>query len=171
MSSPKFLPIFCHNLSGYDAHIIVKELGYDGKDIEVIPNLEEKYISFSKIINEKLMLRFLDSFRFMPSSLDSLSKNLTHFLETSKFIPSNLMHLVKRKGIFPYEYVSNWETLNETSYSRQVWDAFSCKTLGEYSDIYLKIDVPLLADVFENFRNVTINSHKLEPAHYFTLPG
>ena len=42
------------------------------------------------------------------------------------------------------------------------------KTLGEYHDFYLKTDVLLLADVFENFREVDMNTYNLDPAHYIT---
>ncbi|GFS78865.1 uncharacterized protein NPIL_325701 [Nephila pilipes] len=45
---PKFLPIIFHNLSGYDSHLFIKELGNDNYDINVIPENTEKYISFSK---------------------------------------------------------------------------------------------------------------------------
>ena len=43
--------------------------------------------------------------------------------------------------------------------------------MGEYHDLYLKTDVLLLADVFENFRSNAIEAYKLDPAHYYTLPG
>ena len=43
--------------------------------------------------------------------------------------------------------------------------------MGEYHDLYLKTDVLLLADVFENFRSNCIQSYSLDPVHYYTLPG
>src|SRR6218665_817341 len=86
---PKFVPVVFHNLSGYDSHLFLKKLrGDNGEKIECIPNNEEKYISFSrevvvdrftrqnKKITVKRELRFIDSFKFMASSLDALSKNL-----------------------------------------------------------------------------------------------
>ena len=43
--------------------------------------------------------------------------------------------------------------------------------MGEYHDLYLKIDVLLLAEIFENFRNVCLKNYELDPAHYYTSPG
>ena len=82
-----------HNLSGYDAHLFIKELGrkFNKDDIEVIGENKEKYISFNVKINVKLVgvkdkdgkevykniqLRFIDSFRFMAPSLGKLASNL-----------------------------------------------------------------------------------------------
>ena len=44
-------------------------------------------------------------------------------------------------------------------------------TMGDYHDLYLKTDVLLLPDVFENFINTCINYYKLDPFHYFSSPG
>jgi hypothetical protein len=47
--NPRFIPIFFHNLGGYDAHLFIKQFGEDSSDIKLSPNTEEKYISFSEI--------------------------------------------------------------------------------------------------------------------------
>jgi hypothetical protein len=103
LQTPVFVPCFIHNLSSYDAHFIVTELGYDSNSIRVIPNTEEKYISFTKYISNKFSIRFLDTFRFMASSLATLASNLItaefeKFRETSKEFPSIDLPLVTRKG-------------------------------------------------------------------------
>ena len=43
--------------------------------------------------------------------------------------------------------------------------------MGEYHDLYLKNDILLLADVFENFRKTCLQYYKLDPCHYFSSPG
>ena len=45
------------------------------------------------------------------------------------------------------------------------------KSLEDYHDLHNQTDVLLLADVFENFRNICCKHYKLDPAHYFTAPG
>ena len=84
---PSYIPVVFHNLSGYDAHLFIRELGAHTSDMEVIAKNKEDYISFSvKVPVEKYVdkngekkdklieLRFIDSFKFMSSSLDSLTK-------------------------------------------------------------------------------------------------
>ena len=84
---PSYIPDVFHNLSGYDAHLFIRELGAHTSDMEVIAKNKEDYISFSieveKYVDnngeekDKLIeLRFIDSFKFMSSSLNSPTKNL-----------------------------------------------------------------------------------------------
>ncbi|KAL4143453.1 hypothetical protein QTP88_005784 [Uroleucon formosanum] len=108
LQTPNFVPCFFHNLSNYDAHFIVTELGYNTQTISVIPNSEEKFISFSKYINNSFAIRFIDILRFMTSSLSSLASNLLttdleKFRETSKHFSYKDMPLVTRKGVYPYD--------------------------------------------------------------------
>ena len=48
---------------------------------------------------------------------------------------------------------------------------FGLKDLGEYHDLYLKTDVILLANVFEEFRKVCLKNYGLDPAHFYTALG
>jgi len=101
--------------------------------------------------------------------------------------------LLTRKGVFPYEYIDCVEKLEDTCLPRResfyssltgdtvseinyahavnVWQWFTIRTLGEYSDLYLKTDVLLLADIFENFRDSCVSSCGLDPVYHYTLPG
>ena len=57
------------------------------------------------------------------------------------------------------------------NHAQNVWKTFSMETMGDYHDLYLKTDVLLLADCFENFRKTCIQNYDLDPAHYYTTPG
>ena len=205
---PKFIPVVFHNLSGYDSHLFIKNLGFTKGTIDCIPNNEEKYISFTKntvvgsYTNEegknipiKHKIRFIDSFKFMNESLESLVNNLPGdaFNNLERYYKGEKLSLVKQKGLYPYEYMDSLERFKENKipskeafYSRlneegisdegyervkKVWEVFGMKTLQDYHDLYNITDVLLLADVFENFRNVCMENYKLDPAHYFTAPG
>ncbi|KYN13228.1 hypothetical protein ALC57_14592 [Trachymyrmex cornetzi] len=145
-----------------------------------------------------LRLRSIDSFKFLSASLDKLASYLDK--DKLKIVRSEFstlsdeeFELLTRKDVFPYEYVDcveklqdtrlpprelffsslTGDTVSESDYAHavNVWQRFSIRTLGEYSDVYLKTDVLLLADIFENFRNSCVASYGLDPAHYYTLPG
>jgi len=148
-------------------------------NIDCIPNTEEKYISFSKSIQDeegklKCKLPFLDSFKFMVSSLDKLVNDLKseRFENVKKRFDVNFDMLL-RKGVFPYDWFNSLEKLDETQlppkeafhsklnnsnitddyfkHAIKVWDNFKIKTFREYHDLYMKLDVLLLTDAFENF--------------------
>ena len=125
-----YIPVMFHNLSGYDAHLFIGELGGHASDMEVIAENKEDYISFSIKVpvdsymdkngeeKDKLIeLRFIDSFKFMSSSLDSLTKNLVSrgkklfgFEDYSEL----QYNLLTRKGVYPYEYINSWDRFNKT---------------------------------------------------------
>ena len=53
----------------------------------------------------------------------------------------------------------------------RIWNKFEMKNIGDYHDLYLKTDVLLLADVFENFINRSLEFYKLDPSYYFSFSG
>ena len=186
------IPVIFHNLKGYDSHFIIKKLGKNF-NISVIAQNFEKYISFT--IDA---LKFIDSFQFMSSSLDQLVSNLPKDsfnytdLEFKDLEPYQL-ELLKKKGVYPYSYMDSFKRFEETElpsidqfyndlnntaisesdyqHAREVFKSFKIKNLGEYHDLYLKTDVLILADVFENFRENCLKYYRLDPAHYYTSPG
>ena len=143
----------------------------------------------------KHKIRFIDSFKFMSTSLDNLVNNLPDdaFNNLERYYKEEKLSLVKGKGFYPYEYMDSLERFKENKlppkeafYSRltgegisnedyervkKVWKVFGMKTLQDYHDLYNVTDVLLLADVFENFRNICLDNYKLDPAHYFSAPG
>ena len=130
---PSYIPIVFHNLSGYNAHLFIKDLASystEGANVDVIAKIKEGYISFSikvevdKYIDKngiekskEIELRFIDSFKFMSSSLDSLVNNLASGggkLFGFEDYNENQYKLLIRKGIYPFEYMSNWDKFKET---------------------------------------------------------
>ena len=98
-----------------------------------------------------------------------------------------------RKGVHPYEYIDDWEKFNETTlpekeefYSnlnmeditdadymhvKKVCKDLEIKNLGEYHDLYLKIDTSLLAAVFENFRKMCLKIYQIDPVKFLLAPS
>ena len=104
-----------------------------------------------------------------------------------------VLDLLTDKGVYPYDYFTSFDKFREKelppkekSYSNlteshieddeyeralKKWEHFGIRNLGQYHDLYLRTDVLLLTDVFENFRDLCLEYYGLDPAHYFTLPN
>ena len=248
---PKEIPIVFPNGSTYDYHFIIKELvkEFEG-NFECLDENTEKYITFSVPIKKNIenkdlemtsKIRFIDSYRFMSSSLSKLVDNLSEGIHNNKCLNCkccldyikikneklllkcfncnnhykkkfnqdlikkfknaysfcdndlNKFVLLLRKGVYPYEYMDSWEKFNETSlpskkdfysnlnmeniddidyrHGKNVFKGFKLENLGDYHGLYVQSDTLLLADVFENFRDVCIKEYELDPAHFLLLPG
>ena len=101
--------------------------------------------------------------------------------------------LLLKKGVYPYEYMNNYDKFNDTELSaidkfysnlnlkniskedykhaQNVWSAFNIKNMGDYHDLYVQSDTTQLADIFEQFRNLCLKEYKLDPAYFCTTPG
>ena len=89
----------------------MKVLGKFSLKINVIPNGLERYMTFS--INNKLY--FIDSLQFSSSALDSLVKNWNKdgFKYLNQEFDNSVLDLVKQKGFYPYQYMSDFEKFKE----------------------------------------------------------
>ena len=101
--------------------------------------------------------------------------------------------LLLRKGDYPYEDMDNWEKFDVTTippkeafysklnlkgisdadyeHAQKVWEVFEIKNHGEYHDLYAQSETLLLADVFENFRNMCLEIYELDPVYFVSAPG
>ena len=248
---PKNIPVIFHNGSRYDYHFIIKELAceLDG-NFECLGENTEKYVTFSVPIKKRIenknidisyKIKFIDSFRFMATSLSKLVDNLTENIHNDKCVKCksdlcfvnavneilifecidcgkeykkglnkklierfsnvyefcsydmNKFMVLLRKGVYPYEYMDEWNKFNEkklpckesfysnltmedisdTDYKHasNVFEKFNLNNLGDYHDLYVRSGTLLLADVFENFRYACLNNYELDPKHFVSLPG
>jgi hypothetical protein len=184
-------------LKGSDSHLILKEAfeicGTD-KNIGALPNSMEKFMTFN--IGD---VKFIDAFQFMASSLETLAKNLItkssdkyeKFENMKMNFTADELELICKKGFYPYEFMDNidkfeYPTLpskdkfysslslkdisdDDYKHALNVYNKFNCSKFLDYHMLYLKCDVLLLADVFENFRITSISHYKLDPANYITI--
>ena len=138
---------------------------------------------------------FKDSLKFMSSSLGALVNNLPKdaFKILLKYFTPEQAEILKQKGFYPYEYMDSIEKFNDTEPPPQkafnsklsgkdisnknynhvwnVWNTFKMKIFKDYHELYNVSDVLLLADVFENFRDLCLKIYGLDPVYYFTAPG
>ena len=169
-------------------------------NINCIPNNMEKYMAFM-LGNHLVFLdsfQFMSSSldNLVKNLPDEAFKYTDEEFQT-KDLGCNCgeqpSRLVKRKGVYPYDHMDSFQKFEETElptqekfysilnnehisaedyqHAQNVWKTFNMKNMGDYHDLYLKADVLLLADVFENFRKTCLQYYKLDPAHYFTSPG
>ena len=191
--SPKTwkLPVFFHNLRGFDSHLLIKAYEADLGDIKIIPTNMEKYLTFS--IGQ---VRFLDSMQFMNSSLEKLVEGMNSdelYITQQEFPDPAHFACIKKKGVYPYSYFDSLgkfsakqlppktafkndltgKDITDADYqrARDVWRKFRCTSMRTYHDIYLKTDVTLLADVFEGFRTMCTQTYGLDPVHYVSAPS
>ena len=145
--------------------------------------------------NKYFKIVFKDSLKFMSSSLEALVSNLPKdaFKNLDNYYSPKQAELLKQKGFYPYEYMDTIEKFKDTKpppqkafYSKlsgkgisnknynhvlNVWHTFKMKTFKDYHELYNDSDVLLLADVFENFRDLCLKIYKLDPVYYYTAPG
>ena len=161
---------------------------HDNKCADCKSNLD-----YIKSKNEKLILECYNcKQRYRKKFNKELIKRLA---STRKFCNNDLNKfvLLLRQGVYPYGYADTWERFSKISlpskkdfysnlnmedisdinyrHANNVFKVFKLENLGDYHDLYVQSDTLLLADVFNNFRDMFIKEYELDPAHFLSLPG
>ncbi|XP_023311415.1 uncharacterized protein LOC111692008 [Anoplophora glabripennis] len=152
------IPVVFHNLSGYDAHFILENIANDLPDtlssyLTEFPNLKSE---FSELADDEFTL-LTKKGEYPYDFMDSFAKfNIQSLPEQPHFY-----NRLEDKNISSKQF----------AHAQKVWNTFKIQNLGEYTDLYMKTDILLLADVFEQFRSSCHKTYGLDPANYYTLPG
>ena len=140
-------------------------------------------IYYKKRFNNDLIKKFRNTHSFCNNDTTESSSSE----RINKFV------ILLRKGVYPYEYMDSWERFNEKllpsqkdfysnlnmedindidyRHANNVFKRFKLENLGDYHDLYVQSDTLLLADVFNNFRDMCVEEYELDPAHFLSLPG
>ena len=143
-------------------------------------NCKQRY---RKKFNKELIKRFASTYEFCNNDTTGSSSSE----RINKFV------LLLSKGVYPYEYADTWEKFSEISlpskedfysnlnmedisdidyrHANNMFKVFKLENLGDYHDLYVRSDTLLLADVFNNFRDMCLKEYELDPAHFLSLPG
>ena len=186
---------FFHNLSGYDGHILSLAVAkFPTLKVDVIAKSAEKYMML-KLGN----IEIKDSLQFLSASLQSLAENLrsdpnhTFPFLSEEYPDVDHRALLMRKNPFPYSYMNDMTKLDEPSlppieafkndltgeelsvedytHAQQVWNTFGMRTFKDYMELYERVDVLLLTEVFQAFRNLSMRVYQLDPCHFLSTPA
>lgn len=172
-TTEKFVTFSKHTQSGITLRFIDTYRFMDRPLSELANNLPKESFNHTKKFFSQSELPFVTRKGVFPYNYaDSWDKlNEKHLPEKSYFYKGlgDPSMVSPENETFPYQY----EPIDDSEYEHavNVWSKFNCTDLGSYSDLYLKIDILLLCDTFENFRTLCIDNYGLDCAHYFSLPG
>ena len=144
------------------------------KDNQLIFRCFRSKKNYEKDFNKELIKRFANTYKFCNKDLNKCILLLT-------------------KGVYPYEYMGNWERFDETllpnkeafysnlnmedikdadyRHANKVFKEFKLKNVGKYHNLSVQSDTLLLADVFKDFRTMCIKVYELDPAYLLTALG
>ena len=179
-------------------HIIKHAIGrLKTWSLNCIPQSTEKFLSLLVYIKDSVGLRFIDSLQFLNTSLAKLAQNLTDtpHLDSITTMPDYIKSSAS-KSVFPYSYIDSFTRLEEQRSSlppisdffdfltqqvnitqddhntaARVYKDCNCNCLKDYMLLYMKLDIYLLADIFESFRAAALSEDSLDPLNFYSIPG
>ena len=196
IQNKKELVVFFHNSKGYDNAYMI-DVFSKIENIKIVCLAENKSrfkLLTIKVPNKKYKIKIVDSLSFLQNSLDSLSSELDNDLKilTKQEFGDKFEFVNKKLENFPYDYLNpnnlNEEVLPSKKYFynkltlksisdkkyKKVQDFYKnmeFKNLNEYLTCYLKSDITLLADIFNNFRKTIFDDFELDVCKYISSPS
>jgi hypothetical protein len=182
-------------------HLLFHAPPETGKDFSGISLNSQKMLSFSlKKVEFKDSLAFLgagvsalgkelrkDAEKNLPLTMDSIRGMLKERGVTDPDVVEEALSCVTRKGIWPYTWftdrskfaatelppIDEFENLSESDYKhgQRVWRLFNCKTMRDFHDLYIALDVYIVADAMQGLREDSLKHFKLEPLWFYGVPG
>ena len=196
IQNKKELVVFFHNSKGYDnAYMIDVFSKIENIKIQCLAENTSRFKLLTiKVPNKKYKIKIVDSLSFLQNSLDSLSSELDNDLKilTKQEFGDKFEFVNKKLENFPYDYLNpnnlNEEVLPSKKYFynkltlksisdkkyKKVQDFYKnmeFKNLDEYLTCYLKSDITLLADIFNNFRKTIFYDFELDVCKYISAPS
>ena len=108
-----------------------------------------------------MIKRFANKYEFCDEDVNFLLVNWKRFDETFLLDKDTFCSSLNMKEITDVDY----------RHAKRVFKDFNNKNIGDYRDLYVQSETFLLADVFENFRNMCLKIYELDPAHFLPAPG
>jgi len=169
----------------------IKVLPYNGENFRTM-KLNSFEILDSLSFLQASLAQLADDLKVTPHKYSILKQ--TYLVREKGSFSKKKLEMVLAKSFFPYEYCTSYEkmiktkklpkikkfysTLTERSisqeehcFAKRVWKSFGCKNLVDYCKLYCKIDVILLAEIFQKFRREMMAFSGLDPSHYISLPA
>ena len=177
------------------------KFGDEIKNLSVLPYNQENFrtLSFNSFEFVDSLAFLQASLAQLASDLKDSEHNYSIIKQTS-LVKKNArfnkkgFEMVLGKSFFPYEFCGSlklmystknlpkrkhfYSQLSEKSiskgeykFAKTVWEEFKCENLVDYTLLYCKIDVLILSELFETFRDDMIEFSGLDPAHYISLPA
>ena len=196
IKNSKELIVLFHNAKGYDNSYMLDIFSkIPNIQISCLGQNIEKFKMLKFLIPEKdYSIKIIDSLAFLQSNLNDLSKDLDNDLKiiTKKHFKDKFEMVNKKLENFPYNYV-NKDTLKDENLPdknhfynmlklkditdkeyksvKNFYENMKFKNLREYLECYLKSDITLLADIFNNFRKIIFDNLGLDPVKYISAPS
>jgi hypothetical protein len=157
---------------------------------EITKSMNDEDFNITRENIDKSLNKFIKNDKIIVPEIKQKVKSLD---ELRSVVSDKLLYYKRQKGVFPYDYIKSFDVFKEKQlppkeafysitrdedvsdedyqYAKDMFNLFRCKNLGEYSDLYLDIDVDITCDAIEKFRMPYLEVFELDPLHVYSTSG